>query len=719
MKRMTTVLWLLALAAALLTGCAVRHASAGTDTEPDAPDPGDGYTVDRSDPDAPKAIQSKQVIAIDCWFSTMDDAEPGALGNHIYQLSAKLSSGAVRGSYEVSDTGESRSFRDSHDFLNQVFELADRYELAQLNGHAVEAKGLPKEYGVELDIQYASGEHIRVYDNQENVLPYNFLNETVKLFEDAAAVTPTVLDFRVDSIFAFEEVNGGYGEVRCPTYALGYLTSDGEEVVPDGYDALKAAVADIDGKLQSDIPDVWKRFGKVPAEGILYNETEAFVTRADSEVVSFYQRTKRYEDASDEREMTEIVTHNLKADTGRELKFSDVFRDMDYLPSLLLMEFSRAYPKLELYDDALNFIRQSVQSDDGNISFALGYGCVHIFADEYVLCGEPGELHTTISYILNPGQVRSFYTTAPKRWMIPLDEGVNYYNLYTSDCFRILTQYGGLNGDELTWDVMFNNDPESTANYAEAFYGVAPQCWLIHSDRRDFIYLRLPTGDMSLLTNVYEITQQSPSTAQGISKRSFEPLELTVRENTPLNPDWMLMSLNLPILAESVQLLPYGAFRVDEDGMPELASGVYDLSGPWVRLREGGRYNPDSRDNAAVSGGMWTLIAGQRLRPYQTDLSSFLDFITDDGRVVRFSIDDFYDGMKLDNFGTLDDVFVPDEEVAVGCRHGRFGAAPKYRGPLSNGRLERPAPGPGQHHAGRSFYRYHIDFQRRTYYNLL
>ena len=77
-------------------------------------------------------------------------------------------------------------------------------------------------------------------------------------------------------------------------------------------------------------------------------------------------------------------------------------------------------------------------------------------------------------------------------------------------------------------------------------------------------------------------------------------------------------------------------------------------------LREGGRYNPDSRDNAAVSGGMWTLVAGERMRPWQTDMASWLDFITEDRRVVRFEIDGWREDMKLDNFGTLDDVFMPE-----------------------------------------------------------
>ena len=46
--------------------------------------------------------------------------------------------GAVKGSYAVQDMDEARGFRESHRFLSQIFELADRYEIAQFNGHSVE-----------------------------------------------------------------------------------------------------------------------------------------------------------------------------------------------------------------------------------------------------------------------------------------------------------------------------------------------------------------------------------------------------------------------------------------------------------------------------------------------------------------------------------------------------------------------------------------------------
>lgn len=149
----------------------------------------DGGATDNSDPNAPKSIESTQIISFNCWFSTMDVAEPGELGNHIYQLHAKLENGAVKGMYQVRDTGEEQSFQESHNFLDEVQILVSIYDLAQYNGHEYIVEGLPDEYGAKLDVQYASGENIYAYDNQDNFLPWEAMYELLKLFERGAAVT--------------------------------------------------------------------------------------------------------------------------------------------------------------------------------------------------------------------------------------------------------------------------------------------------------------------------------------------------------------------------------------------------------------------------------------------------------------------------------------------------------------------------------------------------
>ena len=150
----------------------------------------DGYSIDKSDLKAPKNIQSTMIISFDCCFSTVDNAAPGRLGNHIYRLRAKLQNGAVKGSYEVRDTGERRLFAASHVFMRELQVLVEQYDLAQYNGHSYEVKGLPNDYGANLSVEYASCEHIYARDNQDNFLPWNAMDGLLTLFERRTAHTP-------------------------------------------------------------------------------------------------------------------------------------------------------------------------------------------------------------------------------------------------------------------------------------------------------------------------------------------------------------------------------------------------------------------------------------------------------------------------------------------------------------------------------------------------
>ena len=154
--------------------------------------PIDGGATDNSDLNAPKSIESTQIISFDCRFSTMDTAEPGKPGNHIYQLHAKLENGVVRGMYQVRDTGETHSFRVSQKLLVEVQILVATYGLAQYNGHDCTVAGLPDEYGARLDVRYASRESIYASDNQDNFLSLEVMKELFNLFARGAAVPGSV-----------------------------------------------------------------------------------------------------------------------------------------------------------------------------------------------------------------------------------------------------------------------------------------------------------------------------------------------------------------------------------------------------------------------------------------------------------------------------------------------------------------------------------------------
>lgn len=162
----------------------------GTPGPSPAEDVEDGGRKDTSDPDAPKTIEDTRIIAFECRFSTVDDAEPGVLGNHIFFLTAKFENGAVKATYEVRDTGTKKDFRESHTFLNKLDELVKRYDIPQFNGHSVTVMGLPEEYGASLSVRYASRETIYAEDNESCFLPREFLEELDGLFRKSAKLDP-------------------------------------------------------------------------------------------------------------------------------------------------------------------------------------------------------------------------------------------------------------------------------------------------------------------------------------------------------------------------------------------------------------------------------------------------------------------------------------------------------------------------------------------------
>ncbi|MCR5099760.1 MAG: hypothetical protein K6B41_00230 [Butyrivibrio sp.] len=612
--------------------------------------------VTKSEADGPKTIESTEITSFECWFSTADFTEPGSLGNHIYEMKASLDGDVVTGSYKVIDEGKEYEFTagDEFDggFMGELYTLIDSYNIAENNGFYENVSGIPEEFGAKINVDFESGEKIIANSNSDNYLNVDFMSELISLFERGVAKTPETLDFSVKSEFVMKEFGDNFGSITYPVYTFGYYTSDGELQQPDGYQDLAKAIDEINSEHAESADDAWNRFDTT-STGNIYNDTVSYVTRCDSKVVSFYERTKSIESDDQQNEYTKIQTYNFDSETGEKLGFSDVFKDIEYLGTLILSEFEKAYPDIDFVDDADSYISDSILYDDGEISFSLGQGCVHIFANEYAITCYPGSPHITLSYAANPGLVKAFYEKGAEEYLIPMDYDTTYWRSDSSIGFKMHCDFDA-GSDSADWKVSFEGS--DAEDYEESFFGYAPSCYLAHVNGRDFIYLRVPTGDVAMFTNVYELT------SEGVTLCTDEPVSLAIYEQTLLDPESMSMSLDKIIYSMAGYMIPRTLYSIGEDGLPERRSDVYELDGTWVRLRQSGRYNPDNEKNAAVSGGMWNLVEGQRMRPYQTDMESYIDYITDDYRVVRFEINEFSYEMQLDSWGTLDDVFMSDED---------------------------------------------------------
>ncbi len=365
----------------ILTGCAAKREERSIRVGETTDDPVDGGVTKRSDSKAKKTIDSKEITSFSCRFSTTGHDEAGILGDHIYRTNASIEDDILTGRYEICDSvgaeyGFSEKNGEAAQFMNELSELVFRYDIAQYNGHSRNVSGLPDEFGVRMDIDFASGEYISVYDNQDLILPMDFLHELTDLFESCSAKKAEALDISVSK----------KTDLQVTDPLAGYITYTIN--TSSGYPELINSLNSINSKNAGYYADY---------------QNDAKITRSDSILLSLYEIRKH-------ENMEFIETHNFLSANGKELYFDDVFKDPDKLPSQILEAFRRSYPDLAIPDEAEEYIRSTVNNEDISFYFALDKDCVHFFADEYVLADTPGILQTSLPYSEYPALVRPLFS---------------------------------------------------------------------------------------------------------------------------------------------------------------------------------------------------------------------------------------------------------------------------------------------------------------------
>jgi len=178
---------ILLLAALVLAGCG-RLRGEETVDEVDG-----GVVKNQSGDDAPKVIESTEIIRFRCESSLIAAGDPGELGNYVYTFEAEQKDGTVFCTWErygrIPEGGEKHSFETDTAFLDALQKIAAGYDLAQYNGFYHSVSGLPELYGDILSIEYASGETIYAKDNQDSFLPPEAVYDFLVLFGETGGVT--------------------------------------------------------------------------------------------------------------------------------------------------------------------------------------------------------------------------------------------------------------------------------------------------------------------------------------------------------------------------------------------------------------------------------------------------------------------------------------------------------------------------------------------------
>jgi len=129
--------------------------------------------------DAPKKIISTQITFFRCTFSTYDiPLEDSPVAGRLMTLQA-----APDGGFWDLRHGQKHPFSPDAAFFAKLQQLISAYDLAQYNGVHYKVSGLPPDYGMQLEVRYASGEAICASNNQSCFVPLEALEALAALFE--------------------------------------------------------------------------------------------------------------------------------------------------------------------------------------------------------------------------------------------------------------------------------------------------------------------------------------------------------------------------------------------------------------------------------------------------------------------------------------------------------------------------------------------------------
>ncbi|MDO4845391.1 MAG: hypothetical protein Q3977_02145 [Oscillospiraceae bacterium] len=642
--RKRRILFLLLALALLLSACAGPLPANGDENAEV-----DGGRTDKSDPNAPKTIASTELVSFSCEFSTFAlDEEESGLEVGFFTCAAEKKDGKTEGTYRFrgsdEDSGEKRFAADAS-FLQKLETLVRENGLAQYNGKNAFVAGLPDNFGATLSVDYASGERIYASDNQDNFLPLDAMRALQALFESACTDAPMLLDLTVQTEYVYDEVNGQYLSDRYPVIAAGVTDWDGvARTVGVGnglYAALEAYNDDVRQRNADSFRQLQEIAKELPADGTseLYVESDLFVTRNDSAVVSFYERMK---EAGLLRETRSVRSRNIDTASGRLLGWADAFTDPASLPELLNGAFRAQYPDLRVQEDAAELLKNAIDSEDESLCFVLEDGAVRFFAAEYFLVPAWDELSVTLTYADYPELVKERYRASAPTRLTRMEYDADYS--VDGSKLRMTYRAEGEYQDEIKWTLTVDGNALN-----EDFYAYAPECQLLRANGKNYLYLRVPATDVSMQTFIYEIT---PDGAKKIGEAPLAPApELN------LNPERMQMELDDFFYAEPVSILTVGMYCVGADGLPELVREDYGVRSAELELTNFASVPSVDPSDPTREGEKTDIPAGTRLKPFRTDKKSYLDFTDADGSAVRFRITEFGENMELVDFGKINEVF--------------------------------------------------------------
>ena len=225
----------------------------------------------------------------------------------------------------------------------------------------------------------------------------------------------------------------------------------------------------------------------------------AVPVRADDRVLSIMEFYSSYFDSHTEDHRRRGFC--LDPATGREMPVSQVLESPEKAGAVIAEAIRKAYPDLRFDSDMeekVTAFAKNPEPEEG-FGFNLGYHELRIFVDDGILTSRIGGVDVPLSFADYPDLVKEEYREIPEDYMYWVQCNEPYILDETGRGFSMEVVED--NPDEMYCRVQIN------AGEASIFstYMAEPDGYLVHVDGKDWLYMGVPTGDVSFPSEIFDL----------------------------------------------------------------------------------------------------------------------------------------------------------------------------------------------------------------------
>jgi len=425
----------------------------------------------------------------------------------------------------------------------------------------------------------------------------------------------------------FDEVSHMYGHY------------DTLQLHTEGYPELAAAVMSysdthaLQAQARLDELEEWaveeyKEYGSEMFRGPYIAESDFFIQRADTQVLSIAEKGYSYEGGA--HGMSYYTGISFDVQTGEEIQLEALIKDMNGLPEALAEEILEKYPDIDYYTNTLEEVfLQYVKPDSVDFqpkfTWTLGYeGVTFYFSDYEIGSYANGIQNVTLTYSEYPQLLEGSYFEAVEQ---------NYVVQLLDAWIAADTD---LNGDGVTDYISVCPNPYRNADYSESYdvtvngntftqdtYCYNLDTFLVKANGRNYLYVQRTVENDYQSVCVFEITECS--------------VEYMGEFDGGMNVFTNSASFGVTKRVDLLSTYHVAAeCYVGEDGLPVEIRGIYENTSE-IAITSTVDIEAELVDEEGnLKGEGYCFPAGTSFQFIRTDAETYVDMLADDGQWCRF-----------------------------------------------------------------------------------